>query len=120
MAEHNDLGKKGEELARKFLSNKGFKIVDTNWTFGKDEIDIVAYDKEYLVIVEVKTRRSNYFGEPYFAVTKKKQEFLIRAAQAYITRKDVDNEARFDIISIVVTPGGNNIEHIEDAFYPTL
>ena len=45
MAEHNDLGKKGEELARKFLSNKGFKIVDTNWTFGKDEIDIVAYDK---------------------------------------------------------------------------
>ncbi len=120
MAEHNDLGQKGEELARKFLSKKGFKIVDTNWTFGKDEIDIVAYDKEYLVIVEVKTRRSNYFGEPYFAVTKKKQEFLIRAAQAYITRKDIDNEARFDIVSIVVTPDGNHIEHIEDAFYPTL
>jgi putative endonuclease len=67
MAEHNELGEKGEELARNFLRKKGYKIIERNWRFGKDEIDIIAIDNDYLVIVEVKTRRSNYFAEPEFA-----------------------------------------------------
>jgi putative endonuclease len=109
MAEHNELGEKGEELARNFLRKKGYKIIETNWRFGKD-----------LVIVEVKTRRSNYFCEPEFAVNKKKQSFLIRAAHAYIIRKDIDLETRFDIVSIIITSQKTHINHIDFAFYPTL
>ncbi len=120
MAEHNELGEKGEELARNFLRKKGYKIIETNWRFGKDEIDIIAIDNDYLVIVEVKTRSSNYFVEPEFAVNKKKQSFLIRAAHAYIIKKDIDLEARFDIVSIIITSQKTHINHIDFAFYPTL
>ncbi|MCD4746349.1 MAG: YraN family protein [Bacteroidales bacterium] len=120
MAEHIETGKKGEEIALGFLKKKGYKIIATNWRFGKDEIDIITIDNDCLVIVEVKTRRSNYFGEPEIAVTKKKQKFLIRAANAYIIQKDIDIETRFDIISIIIKTEKYTINHIEDAFYPTL
>ena len=120
MAEHIELGEKGEELARKYLREKGYKIIKTNWRFGKDEIDIIAIDNDYLVIVEVKTRTSTYFAEPEFAVNKKKQRFLIRAAHAYIIKNDIDLETRFDIISIVITSQKTHINHIDHAFYPTL
>jgi putative endonuclease len=71
-----------------------------------------------LVIVEVKTRSTNAFGEPEIAVTKQKQKFLIRAAQNYIQQKNINEECRFDIISIIAKNGKNIIHHIEDAFYP--
>ena len=118
MASHNDLGKKGEELALKYLKKKNFIIKETNWCFGKDEIDIIAFDEEMLVIAEVKTRSSNYLMKPEFAVSRTKQRCLIRAANAYIDMKDLDVETRFDIISIVVYNQQYAIEHIEDAFYP--
>jgi len=120
MAEHNDLGKKGEEIALQHLKKNRYSILETNWRFGKDEIDIIAKHEEMLVIVEVKTRSSNYLEEPEFAVTKKKQGFLIRAANAYIDKKDLELECRFDIISIIVYSNKSILEHIEDAFYPTL
>jgi len=120
MAEHNDFGKMGEEMAQKHLLAKGYTIIATNWTFGKDEIDIVAKHNNYLVIVEVKTRSSNYFGDPEEAVTKQKRKFLVRAADAYINRYNIAEEVRFDIISIVVTGNHWDINHIEDAFYPTI
>lgn len=120
MAEHNELGETGEKVALDFLKKKGYKILETNWRFGKDEIDIIVTDKEYLVIVEVKTRTTNYFGEPESFVNKAKQRFLIRAAQAYIIRHDIDLETRFDIISIIISMNQHEIKHLEDAFYPTL
>lgn len=120
MAEHNEFGKKGEEMAQKHLRAKGYKIIATNWRFGKDEIDIVARFDSFIVIIEVKTRSTNVFGEPEEAVSKKKQKFLIRAADAYIAQNNVDVEVRFDIISIVVTGSRWEINHIEDAFYPTI
>lgn len=120
MAEHNKLGELGEALARDYLIKKGYRIIKTNWRFGKDEIDIIAQDKDFLVIVEVKTRSSNYLVEPEFAVNKKKQKFLIRATEKYIEFNDVECETRFDIISIIVLPDENIIKHIVDAFYPTL
>ncbi len=120
MAEHNDLGKKGEEIALQHLKNNQYVILETNWRYGKDEIDIIAKQDEMLVIVEVKTRSSNHLVEPEFAVTKKKQGFLIRSANAYIDKKDLELECRFDIISIVVYSNNTQLEHIEDAFYPTL
>lgn len=118
MAKHITLGKKGEALARTFLEKKGYTILDTNWRHEKDEIDIVAMDGEELVIVEVKTRSSNYYGEPYESVGYGKEKFLIRATESYLEEKDLDLDSRFDIISIIINQQGEKIEHIEDAFYP--
>jgi putative endonuclease len=120
MAEHNELGASGEKTAEKFLKEKGYEILATNWRFGSDEIDIIARYNGFLVIVEVKTRSTNVFGEPEIAVTKQKQKFLIRAAQNYILQKNINDETRFDIIAIVSKNGNNTIHHIEDAFYPTI
>lgn len=120
MAKHNELGNKGEALALEYLKKQNYMIRETNWRFAKDEIDIIAEDNGMLVIVEVKTRSSNYLLEPELAVTKKKQRFLIRAANAYIEESDWEKETRFDIISIVVYPDKHELEHITDAFYPTV
>jgi len=120
MAESHELGKSGEEIAYDFLIKKGFKILEKNWRHNKDEVDIIATKEEYLVIVEVKTRSTFYFGEPQIFVNKKKQGFMIRAANAYILKNNIDNETRFDIISIVQSGDRVSIRHIEDAFYPTL
>ena len=117
-----ELGKKGEEIAAEYLQKKGYKILETNWRFGKNEIDIVARDNtgRYVVVVEVKSRHSNYGGEPETAVTRDKQRALIRAANAYIRIKNLQDEIRFDIVSILISKEGEKINHIEDAFYPML
>ena len=120
MAEHNDFGRKGEEIAADYLQKKGYKILEKNWVSGKNEIDIIAHDGKYLVVAEVKSRHSNYAGEPETAVTRDKQKALIRAANAYIRKNNIEDEVRFDIISILVVKGQEQIHHIEDAFYPTL
>jgi putative endonuclease len=120
MAEHNDLGRLGEEIALKYLRDKGYVIRATNWRFGKDEIDIIAEKDEFLVIVEVKTRRSSIFGEPEVFVNANKQRFLIRATQVYIEKNEINLEARFDIVSIILNANTKQVNHIEDAFYPVL
>lgn len=118
MAEHNDLGKKGEEVALCYLVEKGYKIIEKNWRFLKDEIDIIALFDSKLIIVEVKTRSTDYFGNPEIAVTNKKQSFLIRAANAFIEKFDIQLETRFDVVTIVFQAEKNIINHIEDAFEP--
>jgi putative endonuclease len=118
LAEHNELGKKGEEIARHFLEKKGFIIHETNWRHEKDEIDIIARDKEELVIVEVKTRSTNLYGEPEEAVGEQKEEYLIRATDAYLVENDLDVDVRYDIVSIILNKKGQKIKHIVDAFYP--
>ena len=118
MADHNDFGKLGEELAVNYLVGKGYQILERNWHNIHTEIDIVAKDGKFLVIVEVKARQTDEYGAPDIAVTKKKQQMLIAAANAYIFKKRLDVETRFDIISIVFKDGQPVIEHIEDAFLP--
>ena len=120
MARHNELGKKGEHLARKYLEEKGFQIIETNWRHDRDEIDIIAKENDELVMVEVKTRSTRYFGDPSEAVGGAKESFLIRAAEAYLELHDINIDTRFDIISIVIDKNGEHIEHIKDAFYPEL
>lgn len=120
MAEHNELGKSGEKHACEYLIKKGFSILEKNWRHNKDEVDLIALHNEYLVIIEVKTRSNLYFGEPQIFVNKKKQAFMIRAANAYILKKDIHLETRFDIISVILSGDKLSIKHIEDAFYPTL
>ena len=118
MAAHNDFGKLGEELAVNYLTGKGYKILERNWHNTHNEIDIIAKDGQYLVIVEVKTRQTDEYGNPDIAVTKQKQRRLISAANSYIFRNHLELETRFDIVSIIFRDGEPIIEHIEDAFLP--
>ncbi|MBR6931395.1 MAG: YraN family protein [Bacteroidales bacterium] len=118
MAKHNELGKQGEEIAAQYLIEKGYEIVERNWRNKHKEIDIIAKDGKYLVIVEVKTRQTNEYGNPDIAVTRQKQWRLISAANAYLFQNKLDIDTRFDIISIIFTNGEPVIEHIEDAFLP--
>jgi len=118
MAEHNILGNKGEEAAANYLAKKGYKIKARNWRFGKLEVDIIAEHDNMIIFIEVKSRSGTYFEQPFQAVTKKKQKFIIKAANEYIEKFEIDLEARFDIISIVEKNNKFEIEHIEDAFYP--
>ncbi len=118
MAEHNDFGKLGEEIAANYLEGKGYEIVERNWRNTHKEIDIIAKDGGTLVMVEVKTRQTDEYGNPDIAVTKKKQRLLIAAANAYLFKNKLDVETRFDIISIIFKDGEPVIEHIEDAFLP--
>ncbi len=113
-----DKGDKGEDIACSFLIENGYKIVDRNWHFGKYEVDIIAENKEYIVFTEVKFRSGNYFGEPEIFVSQKQKSNLIRVANFYIDRKNIDKEARFDIIAIVMNNEKFSINHIEDAFKP--
>ena len=99
-----DLGKKGEELAERYLIKKGYQILQRNWRHNAKEIDIIAKGKDILVIVEVKSRNHQFHVEPRDAVTVQKQQFLIHAADAYIRTTDHDFETRFDVISIIFFP----------------
>lgn len=120
MSNNVSFGKQGEELAAQFLIYKGYSILDRNWRFEHKEIDIVALHKNTLVIVEVKTRKSDLYGKPELAVNKRKQQLLISAANDYVFIHSLDFEVRFDIISIYFCGGNPIIDHIEDAFLPNI
>lgn len=117
MAEHNELGKLGEELAVEFLQKEGYEILETNWTFQKAEIDIIAQKENILAIVEVKTRSSLEFGLPQDFVKPKKIQLLVKAVNEYVVSKNIDIEVRFDIIAIHKEGKSFVIEHLKDAFY---
>jgi putative endonuclease len=118
MAVHNEIGSKGEKLAAEYLSKKGFQIIEKNWRYRHKEVDIIARDQNELVIVEVKLRSTDYFGDPSEAVTLKKQRFLIEAAESYLEKIEEDPEVRFDIVSIIANNNGYKFDHITDAFCP--
>ena len=120
MAEHIKLGREGEEKAIEFLVKSGYKIKHKNWRYKANEVDIITQKDNLLVVIEVKTRTNDYFENPKEAVTKKKQKFIIKATEAYIQEFDINLETRFDIISITIQNGEFRIEHIEDAFQPSL
>jgi putative endonuclease len=117
MAKHNELGELGEELAVEELEKNGYEIVERNWRYKKAEIDIIARKNEVLAIVEVKTRSSNYFGDPQDFVNTKKIKMLVEAVNEYVVSKDLDVEVRFDIIAIIKNENRLTIEHLEDAFF---
>ena len=117
MADHNELGKLGEDMAVEFLEKAGYEILERNWVFQKAEIDIIARKAETVAIVEVKTRSRIDFGLPQEFVKPKKIQLLVKAVNEYITTNDLDVEVRFDIIAIHRSPNGFVIEHLESAFY---
>lgn len=117
MAEHNDLGKLGEELAVEYLQKDNYLILQTNWVFQKAEIDILAQKGDILAVVEVKTRSSLDFGLPQDFVKPKKIQLLVKAVNEYVIQNDLDVEVRFDIISVFKNNNAFEIEHFQDAFF---
>ncbi len=118
MASHNELGKIGEEIATQYLIKNGYKILYRNFIFDKAEIDIIAQKEEgIVVIVEVKTRNSDFFGDPQSFVTPAKIKQLVKAADEYIISNELNVEVRFDIIAILKNQNTENLEHFKNAFY---
>lgn len=117
MANHNDLGKLGEELAVGYLQKNGYEILDTNWRFQKAEVDIIAQKENVLAVVEVKTRSSLDFGLPQDFVKPKKIQLLVKAINEYVVNNNLEVTVRFDIIAIHKNKEAFDIEHIEEAFY---
>ena len=117
MAEHNDLGKWGEDLAADYLQRKGYVILERDWRSGHRDLDIIALDGDVVVFVEVKTRRRRLFTDPVDAVGYQKIRNLQQAANHYVKYRQIDCDIRFDIISIIGSVGAEpEIEHIADAF----
>ena len=114
----NDIGKKGERMAVRYLKKQGFKILDTNRHQSHNEIDIIACDREYLLFVEVKTRSlqetpSTFSDSAAAAVTRGKQWRTIRAAEAYMARKDcLGKQPRMDVIEVYLEKGTKKLLHI--------
>jgi putative endonuclease len=115
MAVHNEFGIEGEDKAANYLLREGYTILERNWKSGRKELDIVAEKDGTLVVVEVKARKSNKYGNPEEAVTPTKIRNTVLAADAYIRFNRIDLPVRFDIIS-VLSSNGDVINHIEDAF----
>ena len=117
MAEHNELGKLGEQLATDYLMAKGYKIMVRNYVFQKAEIDIIAKHNNLIICVEVKTRNSDYFGDPQEFVTPSKIKLLVKAMDAFVIENDIELETSFDIVAVLKNKTTKQLTHYEDAFY---
>nr|WP_297307609.1 YraN family protein [uncultured Flavobacterium sp.] len=118
MAQHNDLGKFGEDLAVSFLQNEGYEILERNFRFQKSEIDIIVKHQNTIVVVEVKTRTSIAFGLPQDFIKPAKIKLLVKGINHYIEKHNIDLFVRFDIIAIHKNENAQfEIEHIKEAFY---
>jgi putative endonuclease len=112
-----ELGKKGEEVALRFLKKRGYRIIEKNYVCKMGEMDIIAREKDTLVFIEVKTRTSAMFGPPQLAVNSSKQRQLSKVALNYLKEKHLeDQKARFDVVAILLEEKGEQIELIQDAF----
>lgn len=126
MAEHNDLGKWGEQYVEAFLRRKGYVILERDWRHGRSlcDIDLICKtaDETTIVFVEVKTRSADDITLPEDAVTLNKMRRLGHSADNYVKMNNITEDLRFDIVALV---GNSNdeqpqINHIEDAFNPLL
>lgn len=109
-------GKYGEQVAKKYLMNEGYKIIEMNFTSKIGEIDIIALDADMLVFIEVKTRSNKNFGYAFEAVNYKKQMKIINLSNLYIKFKKLKNiQIRYDIIEVYLEEK-KYINHIKDAF----
>lgn len=117
MAEHNDLGLRGEQLAVEHLLSRGYDILERNYRHGKIEVDIIAKIKNVLAVVEVKTRSSKVFGNPQDFISNKQISNIASAINEYLVKNDLDLEVRFDVIAITMYGQKTELTHLKDAFY---
>lgn len=117
MAQHNELGKIGEQLAADYLFTKGYEILVRNYVFQKAEVDIIAKFNNTIICVEVKTRNSEFFGDPQEFVSKGKIKNLVKAMDAFVIENDISLETRFDIIAVLKNNSTEQLTHYENAFF---
>jgi putative endonuclease len=111
------LGREGERIAERFLTKKGYKLVQRNYRCAAGELDLIVLDQRVIVFVEVKTRTGMGYGTPLEAVAARKQQKMIYAAQFFLNAKKLSQrEARFDVIGISWPGAEPQVEHIENAF----
>ena len=115
MAEHNDTGRWGEEVAVEFLVKKGYGIVERNWRMKPYEVDIIAMKGNRIIFVEVKTRTC-LVADPFEHVDRKKMNNLARSAHAYVNHYDIPHEVQFDLIAVMGNPADYSVYHADDAF----
>lgn len=115
---HIELGKAGESLAVELLRSKKHQILSLNYRFGRNEVDIISQHKNEIVFTEVKTRNSTFFGSPAEAISRSKQKQIINVANQYIQKENINLDARFDVIGIILNSNQKEVEHIEGAFIP--
>jgi len=118
MAEHLDIGKEGEVLAARYLEEKKYTVLERNWRYRHREIDIIASRDNRIIIVEVKVRKSIGGERLEEHINRKKQRYLISAANAFMLKRKLDQAVRFDIILLTGEKRNYTMEHIEDAFAP--
>ncbi len=119
MARHNDDGKRAEQIAKEFLVDNGYHILEENWRFKRAEVDLIASINNTIVFIEVKARSGTGFGLPEDFVDDKKQKLLSKAANEYVFLKEHQGEIRFDVVAILFKKDFESyeIKHIEDAFW---
>ena len=121
MAQHNLLGKAGENEAVEFLIKQGLTIRETNWRMNKMEIDIIAMGPGMLLhIVEVKTRTSDEYFDPMRAITRAKKRHMVNSANAYINYYGLQCEIQYDVIILIGSEGNFRLEYYPDLFVPKL
>lgn len=116
MAQHNQLGKQGEELAVDHLIQKGYVIVARNFRYLRAEVDIIARKDDILAVVEVKTRSTPDFGDPQTFVKQKQIQSLVKAIDYFVNHHNLRVDVRFDIVAIITNKSATRVEHLEDAF----
>jgi putative endonuclease len=111
------LGKEGERIAERYLKKKGYKLIERNYRCKGGELDLIALDRRVVVFVEVKARTGQGYGSPVEAVEYHKQQRMIRAAQVFLSEKNLhQRDARFDVVGVSWPGGKPVVEHIENAF----
>ena len=112
------VGMDGQQAAEAFLCEKGMNILARNYRIRSGELDLVAQHGTYLVFIEVKTRKSNTYGQGRESVTRHKQQQIMRTALHYAAKnKRIDSDMRFDVVEVVMMGDRIKIEHIENAFW---
>jgi putative endonuclease len=115
--DRKEIGKRGEEIALRFLKRNGYQIIEKNYVCRMGEMDLIAKEKDTLVFVEVKTRTSTAFGPPQLAVNPTKQRQLSKVALSFLKEKKLEDvKARFDVVAVLVRARNEEIELIKDAF----
>lgn len=118
MAFHNQLGKRGEDIAVQFLIKTGYTILERSWKWKHLEIDIIATKNNLLVIVEVKSRTSAQYADPDDTISKHKLRHLYDITERYMEVNHTPMEVRYDLITVIDHGETCSVEHIEEAFYP--
>ena len=121
MTSTNDIGDRGEDIAETHLEENGYRVLERNYRFERNEVDLVCLDPDKggeIVFVEVKTRTGLGYGAPEESITEEKKASLVEVAQAYLHERQLrGSPARFDVVTVLLGDGQPEIEHYENAFW---